>query len=84
MSSNFRIKCSFEPINFCLFAVECSDWSSTVTSSNCVSSLLMNNGWANASQVAAMSTDDQVSALKVALNLNTNGTFHSIVELSAR
>ena len=66
------------------FLVACSNWSSTVVSSNCVSTVLVNNGWANASQVSTLAIDDQVNALKNALNLNMNGSFHSIVELSAR
>jgi hypothetical protein len=66
---------------FCIFAVSCSEWSSTVSSDGCVASLLLNNGWANTS---GLSSDDQLIALKMALNLHLNGTFHSIVDLSGR
>jgi hypothetical protein len=65
----------------CIFAVSCSEWSSTVSSDGCIASLLVNNGWANTTD---LSSDDQLIALKMALNLHLNGTFHSIVELSGR
>jgi hypothetical protein len=39
------------------------------------------NGWAN---TTVLSADDQLIALKTALNLRLNGSFHTIVDLSGR
>jgi hypothetical protein len=64
-----------------IFLVSCSDWSATVSSDSCVSSLLLMNGWAN---TTVLSADDQLIALKTALNLRLNGSFHTIVDLSGR
>jgi hypothetical protein len=59
-------------------------WSSTVASSSCVADLLVSHGWANASRVAILTADERIAALKTVLSFNLNGTFHTVVELSAR
>jgi hypothetical protein len=61
--------------------VSCSEWSSTVSTETCVTSLLLSNGWANTTNITL---DDQLIALKMALHVKLNGTFHSIVDLSGR
>ena len=70
---------------FLFTSVTCTPWYASVTSPSCVTDLLVSNTWANGSQLAKISSsDDRVSLLKAALNQALNGTFHSIVELSAR
>ena len=68
-----------------IFSVDCSiAWQDNVETTGCVTRSLILNGWISLNASMAMSPDDQRALLMGSLNQFLNGSFHTIVELSAR
>ena len=68
-----------------IFSVDCSiAWQDNVETTGCVTRSLILNGWISLNVSMAMSPDDQRALLMGSLNQFLNGSFHTIVELSAR
>ena len=65
--------------------MDCSiAWQDNVETSGCVTKSLLLNSWITMNASVAMSPDDQRALLMGSLNQFLNGSFHTIVELSAR
>ena len=65
--------------------MDCSiAWQDNVETSGCVTKSLLLNSWITMNASMAMSPDDQRALLMGSLNQFLNGSFHTIVELSAR
>ncbi len=69
----------------CIFSVDCSEtWSDTVPTADCVTRLLIANGWMTLNASMIMSSDDQRAVLMSSINQFLNSSFHTIIELSQR
>ena len=65
--------------------MDCSiAWQDNVETTGCVTRSLILNGWISLNASMAMSPDDRRALLMGSLNQFLNGSFHTIVELSAR